>query len=320
MPNSYVVCTNEGSSFSSDSHVLCTNEDSSSSNDQATPSNDQDTTFNDEGTSSNNQATPSNNQATSSNNQATSSNEKVASISSNEEILRSKGEQIEKLQESRKSLYYDIRNHQDIIGLTDKADKLDGLLPDIAKEQNSYLKQLKVNLHSFFDGDSRNNTIQENLNNIRVYARGEQKASAEELKKVEEEQKSLLDEYTKLSKRSFEDFEDEDETNEESLQDTEDNPKQSSQDVEGNSKRFRHDNESGKNPPSSSSGPSTPCSGPSSSGPSTPCSGSSSSAFSSNVEKDVNLENSFKSNFTLKFLNIIIIILNAISEDDNYID
>jgi hypothetical protein len=135
---------------------------------------------------------------------------------------------------------------------------LDKLLPEGAKNDNSYLNELKSDFSEFFDDDSGNDTIGQGLADIRDYILSEQNSLKSELAKVNSYIKDLTFDSTKDDSKSSK------RPGSELDEDTKPSSKKTS--------RSDNNNENDSNPPNSSgasdfSGSSGPSDSSNSSGP-----------------------------------------------------
>lgn len=94
-----------------------------------------------------------------------------------------------------------INDHNETLNLIKSAIKLDEQLPEPAKKDNSYVKELEKEYPSFFDEDSGNST-KEGLKDIEEYIYGEKSSLKSELSKVNMDMQKLLPESGKDNEES----------------------------------------------------------------------------------------------------------------------
>jgi len=212
-------------------------------------------------------------------------------------------EQLSKLQNSKADIVDNIMCNREVLRNMDRALKLDAKLPESARIHNSHLNEIKEDFSSFFDEDSGNNTMQESFDEIREYLKDEQECLKSELDTVNSDIKRLISDGEKSSS-----------TGEHSVSefstDTEQpfkKPKRSGRDDDDNNK--------GPGGASGSSAPSAPSSPSSSSSPLS----SSYQGLPENSPRNLGEGNCSDSNLIF-WLDILLKILKALSQDDDYMD
>jgi len=95
------------------------------------------------------------------------------------------------LRAQKKDLIAGIKDHEEALKLIDKAEDLDKRLPEVAKKENSYVKELEQDYPAFFDEDSGNTSTNDCLNDVKEYVNEEKKALQSKLSEVNDHIKSL---------------------------------------------------------------------------------------------------------------------------------
>lgn len=113
----------------------------------------------------------------------------------------SKFEEFSNLREKKQEITSAINDHNETLTLINLANKLDKELPEPAKKNNTYVKELEKEYPTFFDEDSGNSTKQ-GLKEIEEYIHGEKKSLNSELSRVDHDMKKLLPESDKESEMS----------------------------------------------------------------------------------------------------------------------
>jgi hypothetical protein len=113
----------------------------------------------------------------------------------------SKFEEFSNLRAKKQEIASAINDHNETLTLINLANKLDKELPEPAKKNNSYVKELEKEYPAFFDEDSGNSTKQ-GLKEIEDYICGEKKSLNSELSRVDHDMKKLLPESDKDNEMS----------------------------------------------------------------------------------------------------------------------
>jgi hypothetical protein len=195
-------------------------------------------------------------------------------------------EQLNKLREQKKELEDTFKENQELLEEVDKAEDLHNTLPIQIRDKNAHLNKIKKEFDVYFDEDSGNTTL-EGLDEVKGHLEQDQSEIRAQLFDINNDIKQLQNQYIlkPSTKRKASDTLESEET-----------------------KRSRDDDDGDSNNPGSGS---LPPFGPSASSSNT---GSSSSVFKVECDK----ENNFF--YQKLFLDFIICILNAFSEDDQYND
>lgn len=199
-------------------------------------------------------------------------------------------EKLNKLEEKKKELEEIIKENEKTLKDVENAEDLDDRLPPQIRDKNHYLNKIKKEFGVYFDEDS-GNTILEGLDEVRGHLEQDQSETRAQLDDIDNDIIQLQTELTPLpsSKRK------------------------ASEIKESETKRSRNDDNDGSDDSGSGS---LPPSAPSSSSPAT---GSNAPSFK--VECDsVNKPDDNKLYYTKIILDIIISVLDAISEDDHFKD
>jgi len=121
----------------------------------------------------------------------------------------SKFKEFSRLREEKSEIVDEIEYNKNILKNIQLAEKLDSKLPEIAKNQNSYLKDIKEEFSSFFDEESNYSSVQDSLNDIKQYVNGEQGSLKSKLARINTQIKDLTHDSTEdnpeSSKNPFKD-------------------------------------------------------------------------------------------------------------------
>ena len=188
----------------------------------------------------------------------------------------------------KKELKEELKDNHDTIKTIELAKKLDQKLPESARGNNRHLNEIKEDFPSFFDEDSGSTSTKESLKQVKEYINSEQSSLKSELAKIDSKIKALTTDTT----------EDSQESSKNPLNHEESEP-------HGDSKPYVKKNpRSGDgNNGSGGSGPSQPDSSQSSSEPPSPSTPDQGGSFDTNNDL---------------LLNFILMIIKAISGDDNF--
>lgn len=143
--------------------------------------------------------------------------------------------ELSNLTREKSELISEIKDHDETLELIKKAQQLDKALPEPAKKNNRYVKELEQDYPTFFDEDSGNTSTKEGLNGVTEYVNSEKNSLKSKLSEVNDHMKNIRSEISEQkeetdisSKRNISDSDTDVELSSKKIARTDDNTSNSS--------------------------------------------------------------------------------------------